>query len=79
MKKLLILFIIIASLSSCINQDRLKSREFYVSFSNDGRWTSTRVYCDSFKMQSREEIILYVDGVSLKYFSKDILVGTNFN
>lgn len=77
MKKILILLVILFSVFSCVNHEKINERKFMVSFSNDGRWTSSRVYCDSFKMASREKIVIYVDGVALDYYSKDILVYTN--
>jgi hypothetical protein len=72
MKKLITISLLSLLTISCTYSDS-KKRQFSISFSNDGGWTTTNVECDSFSMQDNHSIKMWVDGQEIIVFSEDIL------
>lgn len=74
----IVLYLFIVLLFSCENKEMeiVKDFEYRVTIQNDD-WAASSIYCDSFNMINRNEIIIYCNGTKQKIYAGKIRVSQN--
>lgn len=62
----------------CNKGKEVYTKKFLVAASNDNKWTTTAgIECDSFNMESRTKITLYIDGHKSNFEAQIIKIASN--